>query len=129
MGIALSGRAGVPDRVLETQTDGEEMSAFSLSPFEMKVLLHYHVSPLAFRSNATQELVNTSHMTLTNAGLLNYGMNTPHGYEISEKGRSWLHRALSTPLPVQKWVWESQPLDGGVQIGSPGNSIGSPVTL
>ena len=25
---------------------------------------------------------------------------------ITDKGRAWLDRALATPLPVQKWVFE-----------------------
>jgi len=79
------------------------MSDFSLSPFEMKMLMHYHCSPEAFDGGtATSELVRSCHVKLVAHELLCRGEE----YQITERGRAWLDRALSTPLPVQKWVWE-----------------------
>ena len=44
---------------------------------------------------------------MSEMGLI-YGHNLPR---ITEKGKAWLDKALSTPMPVQKWVFEDNKPD------------------
>jgi hypothetical protein len=80
------------------------MSEFGLTPFEMKMLLHYHACPGLYTSRATPELMAESHRRLVDAKLIHE--STPPHYAITERGIYWVEKALSTPLPVRRWVWE-----------------------
>jgi hypothetical protein len=83
------------------------MSEFSVTPFEMKMLIHYACSPGPFESPATRELVDSAHHMLWMANLLDIEAEDRAAVKITSRGRAWLERALSTPLPSQeKWVWE-----------------------
>lgn len=80
------------------------MSTFSLSPFEMGVLMHYaRRSGEPFESNAAEHLTRETHCNLSHYGLL-FTSSGGVRYEITDRGLAWLDMALSTPLPVQKWV-------------------------
>lgn len=82
---------------------------FRLTPFEMEAMLYYarfgsdggesyqSVSP------ATHALVEQTHDLLKENGLL-WTASGGLRWGITEKGRAWIDMALSTPLPVQKWV-------------------------
>lgn len=77
------------------------MSDFRLSPFEMKMLMHHACTSEPFETRATSELVADSLKHLHSSGLIDR-TDFP---AATDKGRAWLDRALSTPLPVQEWVW------------------------
>jgi hypothetical protein len=77
------------------------MTDFSLSPFEMKMLLHHACSPEPFETRATADLVSQSLAHLHGAGLIDR-VDFP---SATDKGRAWIAKALSTPLPVQEWIW------------------------
>lgn len=78
------------------------MSEFRLTPLEMEMLLHFYCRPTPFETPANADLVSQSLRRLHDAGLIDR-MDFP---STTDKGRAWVERALSTPLPVQKWVWE-----------------------
>ena len=83
------------------------MSEFSVTPFEMKMLIHYACSPGPFESPATRELVESAHRNLWTVDLIDIVAEDRAVAKITSRGRAWLERALSTPLPSeQKWVWE-----------------------
>lgn len=72
---------------------------FSLTPFEMKALLDiWAESP--WGSNACKALREETMRKLIEAGLIEM-----RGFDnvITDKGRAWVYRVLSTPLPVQRW--------------------------
>jgi hypothetical protein len=87
------------------------MSTFSLTPFEMGVLIFYATRPGLYTSSARDDLLGRTHAKLQETGLIDLEGIDPGGGMlgqkiITSKGDAWLERALATPLPVQKWVWE-----------------------
>lgn len=78
------------------------MSEFHLSPFDLRVLIHYLGTSEPFPSRASPSLVEDSIAHLCRAGLI-ASKDCP---AVTEMGRAWIDKACTTPLPVQKWVWE-----------------------
>lgn len=81
----------------------------ALTPLHLEILIHYHASPHVFprssqcSDNYTRHLVSLG--LLENAGVDVFdGCKAP--FQLTEKGRAWLERVLSTPMPKQAWVWE-----------------------
>lgn len=85
------------------------MSDFRVTPFEMEMLLYYarfgsdggdHYKCV---SAATQCLLERTHDHLKQAGLI-WTASGGVRWGVTEKGQAWIDMALSTPLPIQKWV-------------------------
>ena len=85
------------------------MSDFRVTPLEMEMMLYYArfgsdggdhykcVSP------ATLSLLEDTHDMLKQAGLI-WTASGGVRWGVTEKGRTWIDMALSTPLPIQKWA-------------------------
>mgnify|MGYP001171530968 CR=1 FL=1 len=74
-----------------------------LTPLHIKILLHYYVTFEPFSPDT--ETFRSYREFWIASGCLEYeGGDTP--YVVTGKGKAWLERVLSTPMPTQKWVWE-----------------------
>lgn len=74
-----------------------------LTPLHLEILMHYYVSPDPFRDDS--EGIRSYRQYWVEVGCLSR-CDDLSGYCVTEKGRAWLRKALSTPMPTQKWVWE-----------------------
>ena len=73
-----------------------------MTPNDIDVLLHYHVSPIlhpSFNAPAVQE---ATHQFLLD-GILE---STGDSYTTSDRGKAWIEMILRVPYPRQVWVDE-----------------------
>ena len=82
------------------------VSSHLLTPDELRVLLEYHIrGGLGMTMDVSimghrQRLIEYGFLTRVDSG------TGQQMYTVTEKGRVWLDRVLSTPMPVCRWVWE-----------------------
>jgi hypothetical protein len=74
-----------------------------MSPFHLEILMHYLVSPAPFRTD--NQTFREYRQYWIETGCIEAGKSSGE-YCVTDKGRAWMDKALSTPMPVQKWVWE-----------------------
>lgn len=75
------------------------------TPLHLEILLHALVQGTPFPRSSEGITEYRDHLVL--AGLIELETDTDVAmtFVITDKGRAWLDRALSTPLPTMKWVW------------------------
>ena len=74
-----------------------------MTPLHLEILMHHHVSPEPFPRDSY--VIRSYRQYLIEVGLLGPG-DEPQVYTTTDKGKAWIKKALSTPMPTQKWVWE-----------------------
>lgn len=81
----------------------DSITPFKLTPNELRVLLGYVINI----SISTARVDDIPHRNqLERYGLVAKVESPQCNYVITDKGMAWLDRALSTPMPVCRWVWE-----------------------
>lgn len=80
------------------------VSSHLLTPEELRVLLEYHIR--GGLGMTTDVSIVGHRQRLIEYGFLARIAFGHQVYTVTEKGRVWLDRALSTPMPVCRWVWE-----------------------
>ncbi len=79
-----------------------------MSPLEIGILLHYHISPVDYRDgdftapavrNAIDEFVSNGMLGPSVGGETQYSA----AYQITDKGRFYVDALCSVPLPVATW--------------------------
>ena len=74
----------------------------SLTPFTLKVLLHYYVSPVPYNGSGI-ELATTITKQLTSEGV--FAPTATEGvFDVTGLGRAWISQILHTPLPRTAYV-------------------------
>lgn len=77
-----------------------------MTPLHLEILLHYYISPDPFpRKSAT---ISQYTEDLSAKQLLKQSAFNPTVFKVTERSELWIKRALETPLPVQRWVWEDE---------------------
>lgn len=74
-----------------------------LTPLHLEILIHHAVCSEPFRADT--ETIRSYRQYWVETGCL-LPAKDASGYCATEKGKAWLDKALSTPMPTQKWVWE-----------------------
>jgi hypothetical protein len=73
-----------------------------MSPFELKILLHYYYSPEQyenFRTGIPLEFI----LSCCGQGVFRSTPNPDDGFMLTEKGQMWVESILATPMPIAKW--------------------------
>lgn len=89
-----------PNRTLESLTD--ESCGHVVSPYVLKILLHYYSCGDDFYHDATG--FNETMAKLVDNDLLSRPSESPVKYRITGRGRAYIMAILRLPFPVQKWV-------------------------
>lgn len=82
----------------------ENATEVEMSLLHLEILMHYIGSRDLFPRDSVW--IQHCHDEHEKAGLLSCEGGVL--YSITDKGRVWLEKAASTPLPVQKWVFETE---------------------
>ena len=74
-----------------------------LTPLHVEIIMHHYISPGSFRADT--ETIRSYRQYWIEEGCIEYnGGETT--YVVTDKGKAWIEKILSTPMPTQKWVWE-----------------------
>lgn len=78
-----------------------------MTPLEISILLHYHVSPVDYRNgDFSAPAVRNAIDEFRRDGFLAEAVETY--YHITDKGRFYVEALCSVPLPVATWVIPSK---------------------
>lgn len=81
-----------------------------MTPLEIRLLLHIHVTPMAFE-NEHAPAVREAIAQFMGDELITVEEKCPsdeHPYRLTERGRAMVNHLCDTPLPVCKWLRPSE---------------------
>lgn len=74
-----------------------------LTPLHLEIIMHHYISRSPFRNDT--EAIRSYRQYWIEEGCIE-PLDGNQAYGVTDKGVAWIEKALSTPMPVQKWVWE-----------------------
>lgn len=81
-----------------------------MSPLEIEIILHYHISGVDHDRMTAPAVVDAIRRFMA-AGLMQPKTGSQHkrSYELTDGGRMLVDALCSVPFPVQKWVMPERP--------------------
>jgi hypothetical protein len=73
-----------------------------MSPFQIRIVLHYFYSPEEFRNDVGTIAESAIH-EVADMGLLEVNSSQEPRWRITDKGRAYVGFLMAVPLPVQTW--------------------------
>lgn len=74
-----------------------------MSPFQIKIMLHYHTTPRPYDGTEGATAVASTTQELVRAEMLCPAPDI--NYQLTKKGTVYVEKLMSTPYPIATTVW------------------------